>query len=99
MLDVEHLFREHADELRRTLRRRFDASVPDGLIEDACGATWAIAWAKRYQIREENPMGWLFTVARREALALLRKRRFETPTPDLLEPVDRRASPQLAIEV
>src|SRR5215211_5485159 len=98
MLDVEHLFREHADELRRALRRRFDASVPDALIEDACGATWAIAWAKREQIREDNPMGWLFTVARHEVLALLRKRRFEAPAPELLEPVDRCASPDVAVE-
>ncbi len=29
MLDVETLYREHAEDLRRALRRRFDSSVPD----------------------------------------------------------------------
>jgi DNA-directed RNA polymerase specialized sigma24 family protein len=77
VLDVEALYRDNADYLHRSLRRRFDSSVPDALIEDACSATWVIAWEKRALVREENPLGWLVTVAWHEALALLRKRRLE----------------------
>ncbi len=98
MLDVEALYREHADDLYRALRRRFDRSVPDAVIEDACGATWAIAWAKREQVREDNVMGWLVTVGRHEVLALLRKRRFETFTYDGVEAADGPCSPELALE-
>lgn len=98
MLDVEQLYREHAEELRRALRRRFDMSVPDALIEDACGATWAIAWAKREHVRDENAHGWLVTVGRHEVLALLRKRRLETTANDGIEPPDRRGGPELALE-
>lgn len=95
MLDVEAVYRGHAEELKLTLRRRFDSSVPDALIEDACGSTWLIAWKKRHEVRDGNAMGWLVTVAFHEALTLLRKRRFERsedgaerpdgrPTPDLV---------------
>ncbi|MBA3375042.1 MAG: sigma-70 family RNA polymerase sigma factor, partial [Actinobacteria bacterium] len=98
MLDVEALYREHADDLYRVLRRRFDRSVPDAVIEDASGTTWAIARAKREQVREDNAMGWLVTVGRHEVLALLRKRRFEILTYDEVETADRRCSPELALE-
>lgn len=97
MLDVEAVYRGHAEELRLALRRRFDSSVPDVLIEDACGSTWLIAWAKRHEIRDGNAMGWLVTVALHEALALLRKRRFERPG-DGAEPADARTSPDLIRE-
>ena len=78
MVDVEALFREHDRYLHRVLRRRFDSSVPSALIEDACAAAWAMAWAHRERVRDENPVGWLVTVAWREALALLRRREGET---------------------
>jgi DNA-directed RNA polymerase specialized sigma24 family protein len=77
VVDVEALFREHDQYLHRVLRRRFDASVPTAVIEDACASAWAIAWAHRDRVLDENPVGWLVTVAWRETLALLRKRRVE----------------------
>jgi DNA-directed RNA polymerase specialized sigma24 family protein len=85
VVDVESLFREHDPQLYRALRRRFDTSVPDALIEDACASAWTIAWAHREGIRDENPLGWLVTVARHEALALLRKRGREVCSEGLLE--------------
>ncbi|MBA2630334.1 MAG: sigma-70 family RNA polymerase sigma factor [Thermoleophilaceae bacterium] len=97
MLDVEALYREHADDLYRVLRRRFDMSVPDAVIEDACGATWAIAWAKREQLLDDNLMGWLVTVGRHEALAVLRRRRFELLVDGGVEPADRRSCPEQAL--
>jgi RNA polymerase sigma factor (sigma-70 family) len=74
MPDVEALFREQEAHLRATLRRRFNYTVPDVLLEDACASAWAIAWAHRDRIPEENPMGWLVVVARNEAFALIRRR-------------------------
>lgn len=97
MLDVEAVYRENAEELRLALRRRFDSSVPDAVIEDACGSTWLIAWAKRHEVRDGNAMGWLVTVAFHEALALLSKRRSETPV-DGAERADARTSPDLIRE-
>ncbi len=99
MLDVEAVYRGHADELRLALRRRFDSSVPDVVIEDACGSTWLIAWAKRYEVRDGNPMGWLVTVtvAFHEAMALLGKRRFERQG-DRPETEDVRTHPGLITE-
>lgn len=97
MLDVEAVYRGHAEELRVALRRRFDSSVPDVVIEDACGSTWLIAWTKRYEVRDGNPMGWLVTVAFHEALALLRNRRFERQS-DGPEPEDVRTHPSLITE-
>jgi RNA polymerase sigma factor (sigma-70 family) len=74
VVDIESLFREHDRQLYRAVRRRFGPSVPDALIEDACASAWTIAWAKHEHVRDENPVGWLITVAWHEALALLRKR-------------------------
>jgi RNA polymerase sigma-70 factor, ECF subfamily len=78
VVDVEALFREHDQYLHRVLRRRLRGSAPMALIEDACASTWAIAWKHRERVPEENPVGWLVTVAWREALAQLRKRGAET---------------------
>jgi RNA polymerase sigma factor (sigma-70 family) len=85
VVDIESLFREHDLQLYRAVRRRFSPSVPDALIEDACASAWVIAWAKHERLREENPVGWLITVAWREALALLRKRGREVCSEGLLE--------------
>src|SRR5204863_241662 len=46
VVDIESLFREHDFQLYRAVRRRFDSSVPDALIEDACASAWTIAWAQ-----------------------------------------------------
>jgi RNA polymerase sigma factor (sigma-70 family) len=97
VVDVEALFREHDQYLKRVLRRRFDASVPTAVIEDACASAWAIAWAHRERVRDENPVAWLVTVAWREALAQLRKRRPETST-ESLEAFTGDGDPEAAFE-
>jgi RNA polymerase sigma factor (sigma-70 family) len=98
MLDVESLFREHDRYLYRVLRRRFSPSVPDALIEDACASAWEIAWTHRERIREENLVGWLVTVAWREALALLRKLRNEACSDAVCLEVGRDSDLELALE-
>jgi DNA-directed RNA polymerase specialized sigma24 family protein len=101
VVDVEQLYRDQSDALLRALRKRFTrASVPDALIEDACGQAWAIAWRLREQIEADNPFGWMVVVAIHEVYALLRKQRFEAP--DELTERDagaaRRGDPELALE-
>lgn len=98
MLDVETLYRECSDDLYRALRRRFDRSVPDALVEDACQAAWMIAWTHRDRISDESPMGWLVTVARHELLALLRAGRHEFATGEEAIAVDRRCDLELALD-
>jgi RNA polymerase sigma factor (sigma-70 family) len=97
MLDVETLYRECSEDLYRALRRRFDRSVPDALVEDACQAAWMIAWAHRDRISDESPMGWLVTVARHELLALLHKGRHELATGEDAITADRRCDLELAL--
>lgn len=74
---MSRLWSEHDQYLLRVQRRRFDASVPTVVLEDACARAWTLAWIHRDRVREENPVGWLVTVARREVLAELRHRRVE----------------------
>jgi len=57
VVDVELLFREHDQYLRKVLRRRFGASVPAAVIEDGCASAWTIAWAQREKVHDENPLG------------------------------------------
>lgn len=78
MIDVERLYLESAEQLRRCVRARFSrTSVPDAVIEDACAQAWLIAWRHRERIEPDSPIGWLIVVAVNEVLALLRKRRGE----------------------
>jgi RNA polymerase sigma factor (sigma-70 family) len=97
MLDVEALYRAHHRDLHRVLSRRFRGSLPDALVEDACASAWAIAWAQRERVRDENPMAWMVTVARHEALALLRKRRHELPVDGGTDRPGNGADPELAL--
>ena len=97
MLDVETLYRECSDDLYRALRRRFDRSVPDQLIEDACQATWTIAWTHRNKVEGESPFAWLVTVALHEAFALLRKGRRERSSTEAAERLDERSDLELAL--
>jgi RNA polymerase sigma factor (sigma-70 family) len=94
VVDVESLFRQHARYLQRVLRRRFDQS----LIEDACASAWAIAWTHRERIADQNLIGWLVTVARREALRLLRRRGSEISVEALSELAGHRDEIELAVE-
>lgn len=98
MVDVELLFREHNQYLRQVVRRHFDASVPTAVIEDACASAWTIAWIQRDKLRDENPLGWLVTVARREVLAELRTRRRETSSEDALPIAACAGDPEAALE-
>jgi RNA polymerase sigma factor (sigma-70 family) len=98
MLDIETLYRECSDDLYRALRRRFDCSVSDALIEDACQAAWTIAWRCRARVSGEF-MAWLVVVARHELLALLRKQSGEFWLgDDVLERLDCDSDPQVACE-
>jgi RNA polymerase sigma factor (sigma-70 family) len=98
VVDVELLFRQHDQYLRKVLRRRFDASVPTAVIEDACASAWAIAWAQREKVHDENPVGWLVTVARREVIAELRRSRPETSSEDALPIAVRADDVEAALE-
>ncbi len=97
MLDVETLYRECSQDLYRALRRRFDRSVPDALVEDACQAAWVIAWTHRDRVSDECPIGWLVTVATHELLGLLRKGRHELATGEEAGFADRRCDLELAL--
>lgn len=96
MLDIAALYRRHAEDLLRALRRRFRSSVPDAVIEDACTETWLIARTKRDALREDAAMGWLYTVALHEVLRLVRKQRRE-PAGDIVECADARTNPELRL--
>jgi RNA polymerase sigma factor (sigma-70 family) len=97
MLDIEALYRRHADELRDALRRDFGSSVPDVLIDDACSQAWEIALRKRSKLRGDgNPLGWVYKVAYRQVLGLLRRQHREVAC-DVIERADNRTSPELAL--
>jgi RNA polymerase sigma factor (sigma-70 family) len=102
MIDVDRLFRDHARELERSVRRRFaGSSVPDVVIEDACAQAWLIAWRERDRVEPDNVVAWLVVVAVHEVIALLKKRRREADG-DLLELTAAAtcdADPELALEL
>jgi RNA polymerase sigma factor (sigma-70 family) len=81
------LFRLHHQRLVARLQRRLGISRE--MAEDAV----AFAWMKlvRNQPEHENVVGWLYTVAKHEAFALIRGATRERPTEEL-EP-DRTAPP------
>ena len=83
--DEAELFARYHDMLLRVVSRR--ASAPAAVIEDAC----AFAWAQllHYQPERDNIVGWLVTVAVREAWTLSRRQRAECS--DGLEQHDRYA--------
>jgi RNA polymerase sigma factor (sigma-70 family) len=97
MLDVEALYREHSDYLKRCLRRRLSPSASDALIEDACATAWAIAWRKRREVHEGNEIAWLVTVAWHEALALIKRGRRETCVDAPHERAATSGDPELAL--
>jgi RNA polymerase sigma factor (sigma-70 family) len=71
--DEGELFAHYHDMLLRAVSRQ--ASAPAVVIEDAC----AFAWLQllRYQPQRDNIVGWLVTVAVREAWKLSRRQRAE----------------------
>lgn len=73
--DEEELFRRHNHPLVALVQRRLGVSRE--VAEDAC----ALAWLQllRRQPGRERIVGWLYTVAKHEAFALLRRTRRESP--------------------
>ena len=69
---VEALYQEHAAELRRLL---FGVLRDHSLAGDVLQATFAKVLVQGHTSREETRKAWLFRVAYREALALLRRRK------------------------
>src|SRR5687768_1771122 len=67
--DEAHLYRAYQPRLLRAVRASI-RNAPSALIEDACANAWMI-FLRRQPDRCETTFGWLYTVARREALALL----------------------------
>jgi RNA polymerase sigma factor (sigma-70 family) len=67
--DEADLYRAHQPRLLRAVRASI-RNAPSALIEDACANAWAI-FLRRQPDRCETTFGWLYTVARREAFALL----------------------------
>src|SRR5437899_7054853 len=98
MVDVERLYREHSDYVRRVVRHRFARRhVPDALIEDACAQAWLIAWRQRDRIEDARPIGFVIVVATHEVFALLRKRRGERGG-QAIEEFASVGDPELALE-
>ena len=71
--DETELFARHHEMLLRAVARQ--ASAPAVVIEDACGFAWA--QLLRYQPQRDKIVGWLVTVAVREAWKLSARQRAE----------------------
>jgi RNA polymerase sigma-70 factor, ECF subfamily len=56
----DSLYREHAGEVRRYLRRRWDAQSADDLVADV----FVVAWRRLADV-PDDPLPWLLGVARR----------------------------------
>lgn len=67
---IEAIWRDHHDELLRSVAARVTASWQ--VIEDACQTAW-MRLCDIPELRLESVGGWLFTVARREAIHLARR--------------------------
>jgi RNA polymerase sigma factor (sigma-70 family) len=72
---AEELFRAHNDQLVQMLQRRL--GVSQEVAEDAVGLAWL--QFLRTQPDGERLVGWLYTVAKHEAFALLGRARREVP--------------------
>jgi RNA polymerase sigma factor (sigma-70 family) len=70
---AEELFRNHHDRIVRLLQVRLGVSRE--LAEDACGLAWL--QLLRLQPDADRIVGWLYTVAKHEAFALLARSRRE----------------------
>lgn len=78
--ELDRLYREYAQTLERKVQRRITA--PRALVEDACANAW-VALAKRPDVlHDERVAGWLYVVAFREAIALLRARNLLRDEPE-----------------
>lgn len=72
---ADELFRAHNEQIVRTLQRRLGVSRE--LAEDAAGLAWL--QLLRAQPAGDKLVGWLYTVAKHEAFALLARTRREVP--------------------
>ena len=84
-VSLDAIFEEHALPVRRYLYRRL-TNVPDpaSTADDLTADVFLIAWQKRADIPAEEPLPWLYAVARR-VLANSRRRRVDLPVADLGE--------------
>lgn len=80
---LAELFDAHAEQVRRYLYRRL-VGMPDPASEadDLTADVFLIAWQRRADIPAEEPLPWLYAVARR-VLANRRRRRTDIPVADL----------------
>jgi RNA polymerase sigma factor (sigma-70 family) len=69
--DVEVLYRDRADYLRRLVR--LDTAAADDVIEDACQHAWSSVLAHRQRVDDHGAFAWLAMTATREAWRLLRR--------------------------
>ncbi|MBX5443239.1 MAG: sigma-70 family RNA polymerase sigma factor [Solirubrobacteraceae bacterium] len=77
---AEELFRMQHERIVRLLQARLGVSRE--VAEDACGLAWL--QLLRVQPRRDRIIGWLYTVAKHEAFALLARARREVAAEDVL---------------
>ena len=82
-VSLELLFDSYAVPVRRYLYRRLThASDPAATADDLTADVFLVAWEKRSDIPADEPLPWLYAVARR-VLANHRRRRTDIPVSDL----------------
>jgi RNA polymerase sigma factor (sigma-70 family) len=72
---VAELYPQVAPQLRRVLSSHLRA--PDWVLDDACQIAWEALLVQEQPIDRAHLLSWLATTARREALAILRRRATE----------------------
>lgn len=89
-VSLESIFDSYAVPVRRYLYRRLTHSAdPSSAADDLTADVFLIAWEKRADIPGDEPLPWLYAVARR-VLANQRRRHTDIPVADLgdLDAVD-----------
>lgn len=82
-VSLESIFDSYAVPVRRYLYRRLtQAADPAATADDLTADVFLVAWQKRADIPVEEPLPWLYAVARR-VLANQRRRRVDIPVADL----------------
>lgn len=74
MLDVEHLYEQHASNIRGFIVKRIRAD--DDVIDDLVQDIWARVWSRRhlYHDRGHDPRAWLFRIAQNALTDEFRRR-------------------------
>jgi RNA polymerase sigma-70 factor (ECF subfamily) len=95
----ERLYEQHADAVTRYCFRRVRSAA---LADDACSETFLVAW-RRFDDIPDEPLPWLFAVARRVVGNLVRgdarrdalNRRLSVTASDITVPADQHDDPAL----